>query len=197
MKVFIKQLLREMLDEARPTGHYNDRVNEVLYDIVSVQIPPNYYLPNIPEIEQNDWIIKQIQQQIQTKLDAIMAKDYPSYEKTQPKREGICVLIPLGIIKVKAINGMINNITITAKRKEGTMSGHSYYAVIYDNRIPSLVLANPKLPSNASPHTQLQAHMKNNATNGEPVNTKESFVDKSFMGNVIVDMRNYRPNQSS
>jgi hypothetical protein len=185
MKLFIKQLLREMLIEAVPMGHFHDRVKEVLYDIQSIQIPSNYYLPNVPKEAQDAWIVKQIQTQIQAKLNAIIAKDYPV--------GGSCVLAPLGLIKIQPIKGNPANILVTAQRKEGLMNGYSYYVTIYDNRLPTLVLADPKIPANSSPGNQLQAHIKNTIDGGYRYVKEKSFIDKNFMDNIIIQMSQFKP----
>jgi len=52
-------------------------------------------------------------------------------------------------------------------------------------------LADPKIPANKSPHLQLQAHMHNNIKNGWPVNKERSYVDKSFMDNIVVNMADF------
>lgn len=181
-----KHLLEFVINEADPTGHFDDRVNEVINSIVTVQIPPNAYLPNVSKEIQDTWIINQIQQKIKAKINQVIAKDYPT-------DSGSCVLVPLGMIKVQPLNGGQSNILVTAKRKEGLMSGFNYYIAIYENRMPSIVLADPKLPSNSSPGNQLLAHMNNNVKSGYPVNKNKSFVDKDFMSNIVVDMRQFKP----
>lgn len=181
-----KYLLEHQLYEAEPTGHFGDRVNEVINNIVSIQIPPTAYLSNIPKEKQDAWIISQIQTQLRGKINAVKEKQYPE------GNTGICVLVPLGLIKIQSINGSQSNIIITAKRTEGLMSGFNYYIAIYDNRMPSIVLADPKNPNNSSPGNQLLAHMNNNIKRGDKVNKAKSFVDKSFMSNIVIDMRGFR-----
>ncbi len=175
-----KHLLEHSLLEADPMGHFKERLNEVLYSIVNIQIPPAFYLPNIPKEKQDAWIISQIQTKIQAKVDAIIAKDYPI--------GGSCVLVPLGMIKVQPIKGNPSNVLITAKRKEGLITGMSYYAAIYDNRLPTLVLADPKNPNNSSIGNQLQAHIKNTLDGGYRVNKDKCFIDKTFMDNLLIPM---------
>jgi len=187
----IKELLRKYLleyaiTEAEPTGHFGDRVNEVINNIVSIQIPPTAYLPNIPKEKQDAWIISQIQTQLRNKINAVKEKQYPE------GNSGICVLVPLGLIKIQPMNGVASNIIVTAKRTEGLMSGFNYYIAIYDNRMPSIVLADPKNPNNSSPGNQLLAHMNNNIKRGDNVNKAKSFVDKSFMNNIVVNMRDFK-----
>src|ERR1035438_7018771 len=157
MKVFIRVLLREMLAEAEPTGHFDDRVSEVVDDIVSIQLPPAIYLPNIPKETQDAWIINQIKEKVKGKIKNIIVKVYPDGNGS-----GICSVVPLGLIKVQPINGNPVNALITARKKEGVMRGYFYYVTIYDNRMPTIVLSDPNIPANSSPGNQLQAHIKNN-----------------------------------
>lgn len=184
MKSLIKQLLREMLAEADPMVHFNERVNEVLYNIQSIQIPDSVYLPNIPKELQDGWIIKQIQSKVQAKINAIIDKDYPI--------GGSCVLVSLGLVKIQPLKGNPVNVLITVKRKEGLRSGISYYVTVYDNRLPTLVLADPNNPNNRSVGTQLQAHIKNTIEGGYRYNRDKSFADKSFMDNIIIPIAQFK-----
>lgn len=183
MKVFIKQLLYEMLAESTPMGHFKTRMNEVLYNIQSIEIPDNVYIPNIPKEKQDEWIIKQIQTKLQSKVDAIIAKDYPI--------GGSCVVVPLGLIKLQPLKGNPVNVLVIAKRDDGLKSGMSYYVTVYDNRLPSIVLADPKNPNNSSVGNQLQAHIKNSINGGYRYNRDKSFVDKSFMDNIIIQISQF------
>ncbi len=176
-----KYLLEYMIDEAVPMEHFNDRVKEVIGNIQSIQLPPNVYLPNVPQEVQDAWIISQIKAKMLAKINAVEAKDYPM-------TRGSCVLVPLGFIKLQPIKGKPINIIITAKRKEVTMKGFSYYITIYENRMPTIVLADPKISANSSIGAQLQAHIDNTIKNGWPVNKKTSFIDKSFIGSIIISM---------
>lgn len=190
MKSFIKDLLKKQLLEytileAVPMGHFDERIQEVLYNIQSIQIPANYYLPNIPKETQDAWIISQIQKRLQAKIDGIIAKDYPI--------GGSCVLAPLGMIKVQPIKGNPSNILVTVKRKEGLLSGMAYYAAIYDNRLPTIVLADPKNPNNSSVGNQLNAHIKNTIEGGYRVDKNKSFLDKTFMDNIVISMADFKP----
>jgi len=180
-----KYLLEYMIDEAVPMGHFKDRVKEVIGDIQSIQLPPNIYLPNVPQEVQDAWIISQIKAKMLAKINAVEAKDYPT-------TRGSCVLVPLGIIKVQPIKGNPTNILITAKRKEGTMTGFSYYITIYENRMPTIVLADPKIRANSSIGAQLQAHIDNTVKNNWPVNKEKSFIDKSFIDNIIIPMSEFK-----
>jgi hypothetical protein len=182
--LFRKYLLEYMVDEAVPMTHFKERVNEVLYDIQSIQIPDTYYLPNIPKETQDAWIIKQIQEGIQPKINDIIAKDYPV--------GGSCVLAPLGMVKVQPIKGNPVNVLITAQKKEGLTSGISYYVTIYDNRLPTLVLADPKIASNSSAGGQLQAHIKNTIAGGYRYTREKSFVDSAFAGNIVIKMSDFK-----
>ena len=58
--------------------------------------------------------------------------------------------------------------------------------------MPSFVLADPNVAANKSPHLQLQAHMNNNLKSGWPVNKERSFIDKSLMDNIIVNMADFK-----
>lgn len=186
----IKELLRKylkeyMVDEAVPMGHFKDRMKEVIGDIISIQLPDNVYLPNIPKATQDSWIISQIKSKMYAKISAVEMKDYPL-------TRGSCVLVPLGIVKLQPVKGNPVNIMITAQRKEGTMTGFSYYITIYENRMPTIVLADPKIAANSSIGNQLQAHILNTQKNGWPVNKEKSFIDKSFIDNVIVKMSDFK-----
>jgi hypothetical protein len=193
IKELLKKYLLEYIAEADPMGHFNDRVGEVVDDIISVQIPANVYLPNASKEEQDAWIISQLQSKLKDKINAVTATDYPIGKKG---KEGICVLVPLGMVKVQPIKGAPVTAIVTAKRKEDIKSGISYYIGIYDNRMPSLVLADPKIPANRSPHLQLQAHIDNNLRNGWPVNRERSYVDKTFMDNIVINMSEFKPQNS-
>lgn len=184
MKSFIKVLLREMLVEADPMSHFKKRVNEVLYNIQSIQLPEDVYLPNIPKETQDAWIIKQIQSKVQAKINAIINKDYPI--------GGSCVLAPLGIIKVQPLKGSPVNVMITVKRLEDVKRGMSYYVTIYDNRLPTLVLADPSYTSNSSPENQLQAHIKNTVKGGYTYNKDKSFVEESFKNDIIIPISQFK-----
>lgn len=184
----IKELLRKhllKLNEAVPTEHFGERVNEVLYNIESIELPPNAYISNVSKEAQDAYIIKEIQKQVQAKINAVIAKNYPASGK------GSCVLVPLGIIKVQPLSGPAVNVMIISRRAEGIKRGYSYNIAIYDNRIPSLLLPDPKHPNNSSPMNQLKAHMANNVKRGEKVDPKTSFVDKSFMTNIIIQMNKF------
>lgn len=189
----IKNLLRKhisnyLINEAVAMSHFKERINEIVDDIQQISISPNMYLPNISKDKQDDWIIDQIKFNILNKITSIINKQYPI---GQGANSGICVVIPLGLIKVKNLVGQLSDILITAKRKEGPISGKSYYITIYDNRIPTIVLADPKNASNSSPQKQLQAHIKNSERHSLPVNIKQSFVDSSFINTIIIDLSKF------
>lgn len=181
-----KHLLEYIIDEADPMVHFKDRVKEVIGDIQSIQLPPNLYLPNIPKEVQDAWIISQIKAKMFAKISAVEAKDYPT-------TRGSCVLVPMGIIKLQPVKGNPTNIMVTAQRKEGTMTGFSYYITIYENRMPTIVLADPKIPANSSIGNQFNAHLKNTHDGGWPVNRDKSFIDKSFMDNITIQMSEFKP----
>jgi len=183
MKSMIKTLLREGLNEAQPMIHFNERVDEVLYNIIGIQIPDNYYLPNVPKDSQDEWIISQIQQNIQAKVNAIIDKDYPIGDSA--------VLAPLGMLKLQPVKGNPVNIMVTVERKDKRITGSSYYVAIYDDRLPTLVLADPKNPNNSSVGNQLNAHIRNTIEGGYKVNKDKSYIDKSFMGNIIIPMSKF------
>jgi hypothetical protein len=176
IKDLLKKYLLEYITEADPMAHFNDRVNEVVNDIIGIQLPANVYLPNASKETQDAWIISQLQAKLKDKINAVIATDYPIGKKG---KEGICVLVPLGMVKVQPV-------------KEDVKSGLSYYIGIYDNRMPSIVLADPKIPANRSPHLQLQAHIDNNLKSGWPVNKERSYVDKSFMDNIVINMSDFK-----
>lgn len=185
----VKELLRKylfeyMIDEAVPMGHFKDRVKEIVGDIKSIELPANVYLPNIAKEIQDAWIISQIKAKLLAKISA-EAKEYPT-------TRGSCVLVPMGIIKLQPIKGNPTNILITAQKKEGTMTGFSYYITIYENRMPTIVLADPKLAANSSIGAQLKAHINNTIKNHWPVSNEESFIDKSFMDNIIIQMSDFK-----
>ena len=182
----IKDLLRKYIveyaiDEAKPMGHFKDRVFERLEYIQGIEMGHGYYLPNIPIDEQNRWIIKQIRKAMNEKIKGVLAKDYPS-------NDGVCVLVPLGKISVKPVKGQSTEILIKASGFIGT----DYYMSIYDNRVPTIVLADPKVPANASNETKLQAHIKNTIVNKWPVNKEESFIDTTFDTPLVIRMTELR-----
>lgn len=189
----IKQLLRkyltehinQMVDEAVPMIHFKDRVTEVISDIQSIQLPLQAYIPSIPKETQDAWIISQIKTKLNAKVQAVTDKDYPL-------TRGSCVLVPLGIVKVQPLKGMPVTVLVTAKRKEGLLTGFSYYITIYENRMPTIVLADPKIPANSSIGNQFIAHLKNTETNGWPVNRDKSFTDKTFMDNIVINMADFK-----
>jgi hypothetical protein len=189
IKDLLKKYLLEYITEADPMGHFNNRVNEVVNDIIGIQLPANVYLPNAPKETQDAWIISQLQAKLKDKINAVIATDYPIGKKG---KEGICVLVPLGMVKVQPVKGNPVTAVVTAQRTEDVKSGLSYYIGIYDNRMPSIVLADPKIPANRSPHLQLQAHIENNLKNGWPVNKERSYVDKSFMDNIVINMSDFK-----
>ncbi len=189
IKELLKKYLLEYITEADPMGHFNDRVNDVVDSIIGIEIPANVYLPNIPKETQDAWIISQLQEKLKSKINGVIATDYPIGKKAG---QGICVLVPLGMIKVQPVKGNPVTAIVTAQRKEDVRTGISYYIGIYDNRMPSLVLADPKIPANKSPHLQLQAHMHNNIKNGWPVNKEKSYVDKTFMDNIVINMVDFK-----
>lgn len=189
IKDLLKKYLLEYITEADPMAHFNDRVNEVVNDIIGIQLPANVYLPNASKETQDAWIISQLQAKLKDKINAVIATDYPIGKKG---KEGICVLVPLGMVKVQPIKGNPVTAVVTAQRKEDVKSGLSYYIGIYDNRMPSIVLADPKIPANRSPHLQLQAHIDNNLKSGWPVNKERSYVDKSFMDNIVINMSDFK-----
>jgi hypothetical protein len=189
IKDLLKKYLLEYITEADPMGHFNNRVNEVVNDIIGIQLPANVYLPNAPKETQDAWIISQLQAKLKDKINAVIATDYPIGKKG---KEGICVLVPLGMVKVQPVKGNPVTAVVTAQRKEDVKSGLSYYIGIYDNRMPSIVLADPKIPANRSPHLQLQAHIDNNLKSGWPVNKERSYVDKSFMDNIVINMSDFK-----
>jgi hypothetical protein len=189
IKDLLKKYLLEYITEADPMAHFNDRVNEVVNDIIGIQLPANVYLPNASKETQDAWIISQLQAKLKDKINAVIATDYPIGKKG---KEGICVLVPLGMVKVQPVKGNPVTAVVTAQRKEDVKSGLSYYIGIYDNRMPSIVLADPKIPANRSPHLQLQAHIDNNLKSGWPVNKERSYVDKSFMDNIVINMSDFK-----
>lgn len=188
----IKELLRkyilEFINEADPMGHFNKRVSEVVDNIINIKVPENVYINGVSKKEQDEWIISQLKIKIKEKINKIINTKYPI-----GKREniGICVLVPLGMLKLQPLKGNPVSIMVTAEREKDTKTGMSYYIGIYDNRMPTFVLADPNIPSNKSPLTQLQAHIKNNAKEGWPINIERSYVDKSFANNVVVDMADF------
>jgi len=88
--------MEHMVDEAVPMGHFKDRMKEVVDDIVSIQLPDNVYLPNVPKATQDAWIISQIKSKLYAKVSAVEMKDYPT-------SRGSCILVPLGIIKLQPV----------------------------------------------------------------------------------------------
>lgn len=180
-----KYLLEYVIDEAVPMGHFNDRIKEVIGNIQSIQIPANCYLPNIPQEVQDAWIISKIKSKLYSKISQIEMKDYPT-------KRGSTILVPLGIIKLQPVKGNPVNIIITAQRKEGTMTGFSYYVTVYENRIPTIVLADPKIAANSSIGNQFQAHIANTIKNGWPYDKNSSSIDKSFMDNIVINMSEFK-----
>lgn len=189
IKELLKKYLLEYISEADPMGHFNDRVSEVVDDIISVTMPANVYVAGASKEQQDAWVISQIQDKLKEKINSVIATDFPI---GKGKNEGICVLVPLGMVKVQPLKGNPVTVIVTAKRKEDIRTGISYYIGIYDNRMPSLVLADPNIPANRSPHLQLQAHIANNIKSGWPVNKERSYVDKSFMDNIVVNMADFK-----
>ena len=179
-----KHLLEYMVDEAVPMGHFKDRIKEVIGDIQLIQLPDNVYLPNIPRATQDAWIISKIKSKLYAKVSQIEMKDYPT-------KRGSTILVPLGIIKLQPVKGNPVNIMITAQRKEGTMTGFSYYVTVYENRMPTIVLADPKLAANSSVGSQFQAHIANTVKNGWPYDKTSSFIDKSFIDNIVINIAEF------
>ena len=188
-KELVKKYLLEYINEADPMGHFYDRYSEVIEDIIDVTIPDNVYVLGAPKETQKVWIISKIEEQLKEKIEKIKNTDYPIGKK---KGTGICVLVPLGMIKVQPLKGNPVTAIITAKREEDIRTGISYYIGIYDNRMPSVVLADPNVAANRSIHSQLQAHMTNNMNSGYQVNKEKSDVDKSFMDNIVVNMADFK-----
>ncbi len=178
-----------MLLEADPQGHFKDRVKDRLDGIDSIEIPSNVYLPDISKDVQDKWIINQINQikkTLLTKIDAVLAKEYPNKGKL---REGICVLVPLGFITIKPIIGGTVKIKINTKENK---TGNSYNISIYDNRATTFTLDDPNHSIGRTLQDQLKSHMYNNEKNGWRVNEKESYVDKSFMTSIVIDIKNQK-----
>lgn len=178
----IKQLLRKhlleyTLDEAKPMVHFKERVFERVGNIREIKLGQGYYLPDIPIDEQNTWIIKKIRKEVDAKIKSVLDKDYPI-------NDGVCVLVPLGQILVKPVKGQSTEILIMASG----FVGKDYYMSIYDNRVPTVVLADPKIRANSSNETKLEAHIKNSLENNWPVNREESFIDTSFDSPIIIRM---------
>ena len=182
----IKNLLRkhllEYVNEAMPMDHFNDRVVDVIDNIVSVDIPEGFYIPNIPTIDQDNWIISQIQAQLKAKIQKVIDTDYP-------ENNGVCVVVPLGIILIKSLQGKRFKVLVTVQRKTDTVKGMSYYITIYDNRIPSIILAHMNNPQTNNPNGQLKAHINNNKRGGWSINVEESFIDDSLTNVILIDMK--------
>ena len=176
-----KRLLEYALDEARPMGHFKDRVFERITNIREIKLGHGYYLPDIPKETQDAFIIKKIKETIKQKIDAVLNKDYPI-------NNGVCVLVPLGKILVKPIKGQSTEILIVASGYIGS----DYYMSIYDNRVPTVVLADPNIKNNESPEAQLKAHIRNTLENKWPANIPASFVDKSFDTPLVIRMSELR-----
>ena len=85
--------------------HFKDRMNEVVDDVISIDIPPSVYLPNIPKKTQDDWIIANVRAKLYAKIAQVKLKDYPT-------NSGSCVLVPLGLIKIKPLVGNPVNIIL-------------------------------------------------------------------------------------
>jgi len=187
-KDLLRKYLLEYVDEATRTTHFNKREKEVVDTIVDVTIPNDMFLPNVDIELQKKWIINEIQKVLKGKIDQIIGKNYPIGKGANL---GICAVAPLGMIKLQPLKGNPVNILITAKRFEGLISGYSYYVTVYDDRLPSIVLVDKNNPLNQTPMGQLQAHINNNLNRGDNVNQKASFIDKSFMGNIIVNIRDF------
>jgi hypothetical protein len=190
----VKELLRKYLvefevDEALRTQHFDDREKEVVDNIVDITLPNNVYLPNVPIEQQKAWIIQQIQKALKVKINAVVSKTYP---KGKGLNLGVCSVAPLGMIKLQPLKGLPINILVTAQRKEGLISGYSYYITIYDDRLPSLVLADKNNKLTQTPAGQLQAHMDNNIKRGDAVNKKSSFIDKSFIDNIVINLSDFQ-----
>jgi hypothetical protein len=81
IKDLLKKYLLEYITEADPMVHFNDRVNEVVNDIIGIQLPANVYLPNAPKETQDAWIISQLQAKLKDKINAVIATDYPIGKK--------------------------------------------------------------------------------------------------------------------
>jgi hypothetical protein len=184
----IKQLLRKHLleykiDESQPMIHFKDRVFERITNIREIQLGHGYYLPfELASKEVQDaWIIKEIKESVNLKVNQVLQKDYPI-------DNGVCVLVPLGKILVKPLKGQSVDILLTASG----FVGSDYYMSIYDNRVPTIVLADPKIRANANHESQLAAHIKNSIDNKWPVNYEASFIDISFDTPIIIRMSKLR-----
>lgn len=176
-----KHLLEHAIEEAEAMNHFNQRVDEVLYSISNVKIPDSVYLPNIPKEDQDDYIMRTIQDEMQEKINQVLAKDYPV--------GGSCVVAPLGHITIQPLKGVpVKPLIYAVKGKSSTVYGVSYYISIYDNRATSLVLANPNYPENRSSGGQLLAHIRNAVKNGYKHNRDKSFVDNEFNTPLVIPM---------
>lgn len=175
-----KKDIKTMLKEAIPTKHFDERVDQVLLDIVNVEVPRDCLLRDVNVNKQKDYIIHCIANNITKKIDMVVKKRYPV--------GGSCVLVPLGRIKIRSGRGQLKDVFIISKKDGGYTSGLDYYIPIYDNQMATLVLASPEVAANQNHDGQLEAHMRNVANKGFPVNMKLSYVDVSFNRPLIIDM---------
>lgn len=181
-----KHLLEYMVNEAVPMEHFKDRFKDVVKNVVALHMPDTAYLPNVPKEAQDSWIATQIRDRVTAKVKAIETKDYPT-------DRGSCVLVPLGLLKVQPIHGSLVNVLVTAERKENNVTGMAYYVTIYQNRIPTIVLADHHLPANSSVGNQFHAHLVNTEKSGYTVDRNKSFIDKSFMDHIVIKMSEFKP----
>lgn len=176
-----KYLLKHSLNEAVAMKHFTERVFERVDNIREIKLGHGYYLPNVPIETQNAWIINQIKEIIKLKIKHVLYKDYPI-------DNGVCVLVPLGKILVKPVKGQSTSIIISSSG----FIGSDYYMSIYDNRVPTIVLADPSIHNNSSHENQLSAHIRNTIDNKWPVNKEASFIDASFDTPIIIKMAELR-----
>jgi hypothetical protein len=176
-----KHLLEHAIEEAEAMNHFNQRVDEVLYTISMVKVPETVYVPNVPKEDQDDYIMRTIQDEMQEKINSVLAKKYPV--------GGSCIVAPLGQITIQPLKGApVRPLIYAVKGEKSTVYGVSYYVSIYDNRATSLVLANPNYPENKSSGGQLLAHIRNAQQNGYKYNRDKSFVDTEFNTPLVIPM---------
>lgn len=192
LKELLREYLLEYIDEAKGTKHFDERINDVINNIYDVYISERVYLPEIPVGTQKNWIKEQFKKLLKEKVRRVVDFDFPDGKDIE--KPGICIIVPLGKLKVKPVNHRPMNANILATRAKDVRTGDSYFLSVYDNRITTIVLADPTIASNQTPQHQLDSHIALNQRDGWPVNVGDSYIDNRFSDPIIVDMAQFQTN---
>lgn len=189
LKELLREHLLEYIDEAKGTKHFDERINDVINNIFDIYVSDRVFLPEIPVGTQKTWVKEQIKQLLKEKVRRVVDFDFP--DGRELGKPGICIIVPLGKIKVKPINHRPINANILATRSRDVRTGDSYFLSVYDNRITTIVLADPTIASNQSTQHQLDGHIGLNKKDNWPVNVEDSYVDNRFSDPIVVDMSKF------